>query len=120
MSPTFASFLLPAGIIVAAAIVTGLIEVLKAAFPLLDDRVSGAAQAFVLTAILYIFTALATSVATPDAGLAVFTAWLACAMSAIGIKSSFTHLQDRAAGIAGPAAPDPVVVDQPVIVPPAP
>ena len=120
MNPTFESFLTPAGLIVAAALVTGTIEVLKTAFPLLDARVSGAAQAFVLTAILYIIAGLSTGATTADAWLAVFAAWLSCATAAIGIKSTYVHLGVRASkSTAKAVAPAPPAPPKPVT-PPAP
>jgi hypothetical protein len=91
MNVTFESFLTPAGLLVAAGLITTLIEIIKTAFPVIDARVSGAAMAFVLSALLYIATAWAVTVPTANAGLEVFAAWLACAASAIGIKSGATH-----------------------------
>lgn len=91
MNVTFESFLTPEGVIVAAGLVTGLVQVLKTAIPVLDARVSGALQAFVLTAALYAATALATQPADANGYLAVFAAWLACATSAVGIKSATAH-----------------------------
>lgn len=99
--PTFASFLTPGGAIVAAGLVTALIEVIKAAIPSLDARVSGALLAFALTALLYVFTGLAVGTPNPDAVLNVFLSWLTCATSAIGIKSAGTHIAAVKAGVAG-------------------
>jgi len=91
---TFGSFLLPAGLLVAAGLITTLIEVLKTAIPPLNARVSGATMAFVLSALLYIATGLAVGVASADAGLQVFAAWLACAVAAMGIKSGYSHARN--------------------------
>lgn len=93
-SLTFASFLTPAGIVIAAGLVTGLIAYLKGSFPALDARVSGAALAFVFTFALYALTAIATGTSTLDAGLNVFAAWLTCGSAAIGIHGTVAHLQE--------------------------
>lgn len=89
---TFASFLTPPGVVAAAAVITGLIQLLKSVFPGLDARVSGALMAFVGSALLYVLTAAATGVGNPDAGLAVFMAWLSCATSSVGIKAVSDHV----------------------------
>ena len=89
MDITFASLLTIEGTVIAAAIVTSLVELLKRVG---DIQVAGAWVAFLLSAILYIFAAIATNVvgapAPLDAGLAVFLAFLGCATSAVGIHSS--------------------------------
>ena len=89
---TFASLLEPAGLVIAAGIVSGLIEVVKNALPWLGERVSGALMAFVITAILYVLAGAATGVATLDAGLGIFMAWLACLTAAMGLKGGSAHL----------------------------
>lgn len=89
---TFASFLTPTGIVAAAALITGFIQLIKSVFTVVDARVSGALMAFVFSAILYVLTAFATGVTSPDAGLAVFMAWLACATSSVGIKATSDHV----------------------------
>jgi hypothetical protein len=88
MNPTFADLLTPAGVVIAAAIVTSLIELIKYSFPVIDARISGAVMAFVGSAVLYILVAFAVGVQTLDQALAVFLAWLSCATSAVGIKST--------------------------------
>lgn len=93
MNPTFADFLTPAGIIVAAGIVTALVELIKGVFPAVDERVSGALLAFTITGLLYVFTALAVPPPDPNGFLTLFLAWLACATSAVGIKSATAHVQ---------------------------
>lgn len=91
---TFASLITPPGVVVAAGIVTALVQLIKGVFPVIDEKVSGALQAFVLTAILYVLVAI--TVPQPDANgyLLVFMAWLSCATSAVGIKSVSDHVQD--------------------------
>lgn len=91
MDVTFASLVTPGGVVVAAGIVTPLVQLVKGVFPVLDARVSGALMAFVGTAALYAVTAGAVGVTTPDAGLGIFLAWLSCATSAVGIKAAFDH-----------------------------
>ena len=81
-----------AGLVIAAGIVSGLIEVIKNALPWLGERVSGAAMAFVITAILYALDGAATGVSTLDAGLGIFMAWLACLTAAMGIKGGSSHV----------------------------
>jgi hypothetical protein len=93
MDLTFQSFLTPEGVVAAAAVITVLIQLLKGVFPAIDARVSGALMAFVLSAVLYVLTALAVGVADANAGLAVFLAWLSCATSSVGIKSTADHVQ---------------------------
>ena len=95
MNITFASLLEPAGVIVAAGIITTLVQLIKAVFPALDARVSGALMAFLASAVLYVLAGLATNVVTLDAGLLVFLAWLSCATSSVGIKSTIDHVQSQ-------------------------
>mgnify|MGYP001581091473 CR=1 FL=1 len=101
MTVTFASLLTPEGIVVAAALVTTLVEFIKR---LTGTDFAGAWIAFALSAALYVLAAIATNVAaspTPlDAGLAVFLAWLACATSSVGIHSTvrFATSTPRALG----------------------
>lgn len=90
---TFASFLTPNGIVVAAGIITTLVQLLKTVFPAIDARVSGAVLAFAFSAVLYVLTAIAVGVGTLDAGLTVFTAWLAAALSAVGAYATVLHVQ---------------------------
>ena len=91
MTVTFASLLEPGGVITAAVIITTLVQLLKAVFPTLDARVSGALLAFVFSAVLYVLAAFATGADNLDEGLLVFLAWLSCATSAVGIKSAVSH-----------------------------
>ena len=92
MNPTFASFLEPAGLIVAAGLITSLVQLIKSVVPAIDARVSGALMAFVFSAVLYVLTAVSVGVATLDAGLVIFAAWLACATSAVGAYATITHV----------------------------
>lgn len=73
---TFAVLLTAAGAGIAAGIITTLVELLKSVFPVLAERVSGAALAFFLSAILFVLAGIATSVTTLDQALVVFLAWL--------------------------------------------
>lgn len=88
---TFASFMEPAGVIAAAAVVTSLIALLRAVFPRLVEYISGAILAFLFTGVLYVLTAFAIGITSLDAGLGVFLAWLSCATSAVGIHSTVAH-----------------------------
>lgn len=88
MEPTtFASFLTPAGVVIAAGIVTGLVELVRGAILDIPPRQT----VFALTAVLYVLTAIVVGTPTPDSALGVFLAWLACATSAVGIKSAVVH-----------------------------
>ena len=84
MDITFSSLLTIEGTVIAAAIVTSLVELLKR---VVDLQVAGAWVAFVLSAVLYVLAAIATNVvgapAPLDAGLAVFMAWLTCSLAAV-------------------------------------
>lgn len=85
---TFPILLTAAGTGIAAGIVTGLVQLLKTAFPALDARFSGASMAFVLSAALYIVAGFAVGVSTLDAALVVFLAWLTCGAAAVGVYST--------------------------------
>lgn len=91
---TFESLITPAGVVVAAGIVTALVQLIKGVFPVIDEKVSGALQAFVLTAVLYILVAVTVPQESVNGLLAVFLAWLSCATSAVGIKSTVDHVQE--------------------------
>jgi len=92
MNPTFADFLTPAGLVVAAGVVTGFVQLVKTTFPIIDARVSGAVMAFSLSCLLYVVTAAATGISTPDQALAVILSWLGCATAAVGIKATADHV----------------------------
>jgi hypothetical protein len=80
-----------AGAVAAAAVVRQLIELLKAAVPALGAKVSGAAQAFAFSAVLYVLAFLAVGPFTPDGIFMAILAWIGCATAAIGINSSLGH-----------------------------
>ncbi len=92
----FSDLITPGGIVAAAALITVLIQVLKAAFPMLDVRVSGALMAFVLSGLLYVLAGFVLPHGTPDAVLEVFASWVAVAAAAMGIKSGADHVQEVA------------------------
>jgi hypothetical protein len=100
-SVTFAALITPPGIIVAAGLVTTFVQVIKSVFTGIDARVSGALLAFSGSSILYVITAIVLStngtITNADGFLWTFTAWLSCAVGAIGIKSAFTHARDAGA-----------------------
>lgn len=81
---TFAALLTAAGAGIAATIVTTFISVIKTAISVISEW-NGALMAFVLTAVLYVLAGVATGVASLDAGLNVFIAWLTCAVAAVGV-----------------------------------
>lgn len=86
MDVTFASFLTPPGMLVAAGLITTLVALLKAAIPFVAT-LNGASLAFVFSAVLYVATAIALQPGTADGYLLVFTAWLTTAAGAVGIKN---------------------------------
>lgn len=90
-SPTFASFLTPEGIIVAGSLITAFIALLKSVFPAIDAKVSGAIMAFILSAILYLVTALVIGLPDADAYLTLIASWLACATAAVGVHSTVKY-----------------------------
>lgn len=93
------SDLLTGGGIAAAGLITFLVvSIAKQVAPLLDARVSGARQAAVILAALYI----AAYISTP--GTAIFTAfvyYLTATAAALGIDSAVGHVQQVQAGTAG-------------------
>lgn len=95
MDIAFADLVTPAGVVVAAGLIVGLIQLIKASFAGIDARISGASLAFFLSAVLYVLVALALrsegAITTADGYLGVFAAWLTAATSAVGIKASFSH-----------------------------
>lgn len=91
MGVTFESFLTPAGLVIAAGILTGAIQLIKATFPALDARVSGAVMAFFLSLVLYAATGFAVPPHSPNDVLALVLAWLGCAEVSIGIKATADH-----------------------------
>lgn len=101
---TFGDLLTPTGVLIAAATVTALVEILKAGIPGLDRRVSGASLALLLSLALYVATAFALPQSSPDSYLAVAVAWIACATSAMGIRAGAAHVGEVRAGTAGLAA----------------
>ena len=74
---------------VSAAAVRQLVELLKASFPLIDARVSGASLSFALTFALYAFAWYAVGAHTPDGFFIAFLSWLSCATSAVGINAAW-------------------------------
>jgi hypothetical protein len=99
MNITFEMLVTAAAVPIAAGIITTLVTLLKTSFPILDARVSGAAMAFALSALLYVFAgiALRTDAWTANDALNVFLAWLAVASAAVGLKSTFDHVTSSSA-----------------------
>lgn len=98
---TFADLVTPTGIIAAAALIVSLVQVIKAAFPIVDRLVSGALLSFIATGTLYALAAWVLPHGEPDQLLQVFAAWVAVAGLAIGIKSGAGHVGDVIDGTAG-------------------
>ena len=91
MNLTFEQLLTPEGIVIFAGVVTGFVALLKGVFSVINDRVSGALMAFVVTLIAYVLCAFAVNADTLNEVLTVFIAWLACATSSVGIHSATLH-----------------------------
>jgi hypothetical protein len=89
---TFADLLTPEGMVIAAAMIVTLVQVVKAAIPMLDARVSGGLMAFIASALLYIGAAIVLPKETVDVLLQTFAAWLVVASSAMGIKAGADHV----------------------------
>jgi len=87
-NPTFASFLTAEGIVVAGALITAFVQLIKGVFPVIDERVPGAVMAFVLSGVLYVITAIVVGIGSPDAALTVVASWLACATASVGVYST--------------------------------
>jgi hypothetical protein len=88
---TLADLFTPAGIAAASTIVFLIVQIAKANFPALDARVSGATQASVVIAVLYVGAFFATP------GTSIFTAilyFLLATSSAIGISSGLNHISE--------------------------
>lgn len=81
---TFAVLLTAAGAGIAAGIVTSAVSLIQAGIPY-TAKWNGAGMAFALSAVLYVFTGIATGVSTLDAALVVFLAFLTCGTAAVGI-----------------------------------
>jgi hypothetical protein len=123
MDITFAQLVTPAGTVIAAGIITALVQLLKGTVPILDARVSGASMAFLISALLYIATTAALlsegALTPPDGFLGVFLAWLSAATSAVGIKAAYDHASIASAKslpVNDEIAPDPDIppVDPPL------
>lgn len=87
---TFASLLTPEGMVVAGTLITTLISVLRTAVPI-TATVSGALLAFAFSAVLYVLVGIVVGVATPDAALTIFAAWLTVSSGAVGAHESVTR-----------------------------
>lgn len=97
---TFASLLTPAGVLIAAAFLTGIVSIVKASLPAIDQHVSGATLSFLLSLALYVIIAIQTAHDANGYLQAAF-AWVSCATSAIGINAAGTHLSNVRDGVAG-------------------
>lgn len=83
-----------AGAGAAALVIRQVIEVVKAALPVIDAKVSGATQAFVLSAALYVLAAFALPVADVNGILLAGVSWLTCATAAVGINAAWDHARN--------------------------
>ena len=95
MELSWASFITPEGIIVAAGLVNRLVQVLKTVSPTLDRRVSGALLSFIASGVLYLITAAVIATADPNLLLTTFAAWLSVAGGSIGINSVIKHVDEQ-------------------------
>ena len=98
MDLTWSALLTPAGVVLAAAGITALTELLKTVWPGIHDRVNGLQIAFVISALLY---AVATSLSvqeqsSADLVLVGIFAWISCATSAVGIHQTAEKITTNA------------------------
>jgi hypothetical protein len=91
----FASLVTPTGVVIAAGIITSVVELGKKTFPGLYDRVNGLQQSFILTAGLYGLVGLSIAPDSLDDLLGVFLAWVSCATSAVGFYEAASRTVDR-------------------------
>jgi hypothetical protein len=97
MELTFAALFTAAGAGALALVVRQVVELLKAVLPALDARVSGALQAFGLTAIAYaVAVAVTPAQQTPDGILAAVIAWVTAATAAVGIDQAWNRVRGSA------------------------
>ena len=82
-----------AGAGAAAIVIRQFIELLKASWPTLDDKVSGARLAFILSAALYGAGWAVVGPATAEGVFAAFLAWLTCGLAAVGINATWDHVR---------------------------
>lgn len=91
MTLTFDMLVTGAAIPIVGGVIMALVELVKTAFPIIADKISGATLAFIFSAALYVAAALVfkgSTGLTPDQALNVFLSWLGVACSAIGVKSA--------------------------------
>lgn len=81
---TLASLLTAAGALIAATIVTLLVDVLKVPFP----NLNGLIATFVASLILYVIVFFDSGILTLGELFLVFLSWLACAAAAFGLHKS--------------------------------
>lgn len=91
---TVASLFAAAGAGAAALVIRQIVELIKGVFPAIDARVSGAIQAFVLSAALYVLAAIALPVEGADGILLAIVSWLTCATAAVGIDAAWSHARE--------------------------
>lgn len=96
MEITVAAVFSAAGAGAAALVIRQLIQLIKAVFPTIDARVSGAVQAFVLSATLYTFAAIALPVVGADGVLLAIVSWLTAATAAVGIDQAIGRATTKA------------------------
>ena len=96
MDITVVALFTAAGAGAAALVIRQLVQLIKSVFPVLDARVSGAVQAFVLSAALYAFAAIAAPVVGPDGILLAIVSWLTCAVAAVGIDQAWSRAATKA------------------------
>lgn len=78
-----ATLLTASGAVAAALLVRQAVEILKLAFPAIDQRLSGRTQAFAISLGLYLAAFAAVGPWTPEGAFAAFAAWIACASAAV-------------------------------------
>lgn len=97
MELTLESLITPAGVVIAAGLITSFVELIKYVFPVIDAKFSGAAMALVFSFVLYVLVVISAAIdgtLTAELTLTVLVSWVSCATSAIGFKSSVAHVTE--------------------------
>ena len=89
---TLAGLFTAAGAVAAAAVVRQFVQLVKFAIPAIGDKVSGALQAFVVSAALYVLAFASVGPFTPDGVFLAALSWLGCAVAAVGIDAALGHV----------------------------
>jgi hypothetical protein len=96
MGLTLAIVLTTGGAVIAAGLITGVVEILKKVVPIIGARSWEARLAFVLSLVLVVLAFASLGEPTPDGAFLAFLAWYGIARLALGIHDDVTSA--RSAG----------------------